>query len=223
MRSALASIVLLTACAHGGAPPLEPPVGWSDSSQALAVRVDLATAMVDVDRPGAALDIVRKARADGMEGPDLSVVQARALFARGLDGEAETLLAEVVRSHPRHADAHAALGLLHIDRGLLEAAVADLERATRLAPNEAHLHNNLGFARLAAGRYAEAEQALREALRLDPSHDRARNNLGFALAALGRPDEAREAFRAVVGDEGAERNLRVAARLYPSPQTLEAP
>ena len=213
MRPLFAALVFLTACAHATPVPLQSTVEWTTPSQDRAVRVDLATAMVDADRPDAALKIIRKARDDGMEGPDLSVVQARALLARGLEGEAETLLDDVVRRHPRHAAAHAALGLLYLDRGQLEEAVVALERAARLAPREAIFHNNLGFARLAAGRYADAEGALREALRLDPSSDRARNNLGFALAAQGRTDEAREEFRAVVGDQGAERNLRVAARL----------
>ncbi len=224
MRAALAAVALLTACAHDPAVPLQSPMAWTSPADDLAVRVDLARAMVDSDRPEAALDIVRKARADGLAGPDLSVVQARALIARGLAGEAETLLEEVVRRDPRNAGAHAALGGLHLDQGHLDLAVADLERAARLAPDEARMHNNLGFALLAAGRYAEAEPALRRALRLDPSNARARNNLGFTLAALCRTEEARETFRAVVGDEGAERNLRIAAHSCPSTiQPLETP
>jgi Flp pilus assembly protein TadD len=223
MRSLLASFVVLAACAHGPVPPPESPVDAPTPAEALAVRVDLGAAMVDAHRPDAALEIVHTARAEGLEGPDLSVVQARALLARGLEGEAESLLDEVVRTYPRHAGAYATRGVLNLDRGRLDAAVADLQRATRLAPGEAQLHNNLGFVLLVAGRYGEAEPALREALRLDPSSARSRNNLGFVLAALGRTDEAREAFVAVVGVDGAERNLRVAAQLHSSPEALEAP
>jgi Flp pilus assembly protein TadD len=219
---ALFAATLLSACAPGTQVPLHASGGMR-SADPTATRVDLADAMLETDRPDAALKIIRKARDEGHDSPDLTVVQARALIAQGLDGEAEALLDSVVVRTPRHAGALAALGILYLEQRRTDDAIGAFAKALKMTPTDPDLRNNLGFALLAGGHFAEAEAELREAVRLDPGHSRARNNLGFALAALGRIDEAREAFRAVAGSEAAEHNLRLAARLYPSPTPSEAP
>ncbi|MCO4772532.1 MAG: tetratricopeptide repeat protein [Deltaproteobacteria bacterium] len=225
MKTALLALVALTmtsACAHGP-PPLADSGSWTRAADPVDVRIDLAEAMVRTDRPDSALKIIRKARDEGLAGSDLTVVQARALLAKGLDGESEALLDGVLQSNPRHAGALAALGILYLDQKRTDAAADAFERAARRNPEDADLLNNLGFALLVSKRYVEAEAALREATRIDPASDRARNNLGFALAALGRIQEARQAFLAVVSPEDAEHNLRLAARLYPPNMNPETP
>lgn len=224
MKTALAAaalaIALASGCAHA---PKVPVAAWGQPTETSDVRVDLAEAMVATDRPEAALKIIRTARDEGIQGPDLTVVQAKALLAKGLDGEAQALLDEVLRTTPRHAGALAVQGVLYLDQKRIEEATAALAIAARRSPGDARLLNNYGFSLLVSGRYADSEEALREALRLDPSNARARNNLGFALAALGRTQEAREAFLAVVTEEEADHNLRLAAQLYPPTETPEAP
>lgn len=64
-----------------------------------------------------------------------------------------------------------------LDRGEIQQAVTELERAVRLTPGAAPVHNNLGVAYLAAGRTAEAERAFERAVALDCSHQPAQRNL----------------------------------------------
>lgn len=78
-----------------------------------------------------------------------------------------------------------------LDRGEIQQAVAELERAARLAPGAAPVLNNLGVAYLAAGRTAEAERAFERAVALDCGHQPAQRNLRALQAEPRRETVAR--------------------------------
>jgi len=80
-------------------------------------------------------------------------------------------------------------GTLALDRGDVDVAVADLERAASLAPTASEVQNHLGLAYAAAGREADARAAFRRAVDLDCDNSAASHNLYAAeqRAAGARP------------------------------------
>jgi len=82
-----------------------------------------------------------------------------------------------------------------LERGDLEAAIADLEAAVERVPQASELHNRLGVAYAAAGRREEAIREFRSAVELDCANALAARNLERALAAAGDPQERVEGSR----------------------------
>jgi Flp pilus assembly protein TadD len=68
-------------------------------------------------------------------------------------------------------------GTLALDRGDVELAVADLERAAALVPTASEVQNHLGLAYAAAGREADARAAFQRAVDLDCDNSAASHNL----------------------------------------------
>jgi len=108
---------------------------------------------------------------------------------------AESMYRDVLASDPSNATAHHFLGVIHYQRGSVEAALPLLERAVALQPHEAEFHNNLGLALAAADRNDDAAAAYRRALALRPGHAVAWNNLGLALQERNEVPAAIDAFR----------------------------
>jgi len=74
-------------------------------------------------------------------------------------------------------------GTAALDRGEIERAVSDLERAAALAPQASEVQNHLGLAYAAAGRDADALDAFRSAVALDCDNAAAARNLHRAERA----------------------------------------
>jgi len=66
-----------------------------------------------------------------------AVRAARGSFERGEDEAALGALARVLETHPRYADLHYLVGLVHERRGALDEAVAAFERALQINPRYA--------------------------------------------------------------------------------------
>jgi len=208
---------LLAACAtrqstDPPAAPSEPPA-WSTPEGAEQTRLQLVEALLASGSPDAALAMVSRLRADGLDSADLDVLQARALIEVGLLDDAEGILDVTVRRSRRHAGAWNTMGVLRTEQHDIEGAVRAFEAATRAAPDDPQAWNNLGFTLHGLGRPEEAVTALREALRLDASDPRTRNNLGYALVAAGRTDEAWRTFRASTPEPVARYNLALGLEL----------
>lgn len=203
---------LMIACA-GRRGPVDPPPAWRSDEGRLAARLDVADALVDSGSPDAALTVVTQLRSEGVKTTQLDLIQARALAGIGLTDDAEALLLEIIGRHPREARAHDQLGVLHLDRGRVDEAVVELQRAARLAPDDADIMNNLGFALMTAGQATEAVAVLREALRIEGADRQIRNNLGFALVASKRDDEALRVFRAGLPEPDARYNFGLGLEL----------
>lgn len=89
------------------------------------------------------------------------------------------------------------------ERGQLDEAFANYERALHLAPANspryvATIQNDLGLVRLRQGRPDEAESHFEAAVRLDPSFAEAQNNYGNVLAAEGKFADAIPHYRAAL-------------------------
>ena len=80
-------------------------------------------------------------------------------------------------------------GTAALDRGEIDRAVSDLERAAELVPQASEIQNHLGLAYAAAGRDEEALDAFRNAVALDCDNEAAARNLRRAerTSAAARP------------------------------------
>ncbi len=195
LRGVLA-LAFLVGCGGPKRKDVPPAPAWRIEDGRLDAQLQLVDTLLDGGSPEAALNVIRQMKSEGADSVELDVAQGRALRELGLLEDARLLLEETADKHSRHADAHAQLGVLHMDLKDVDAAIEAFERALKIDPDDPDLHNNLGFALLTAGRADEAVGSLREALRLDGTRIRTRNNLGYALVAAGDDGEALRVFQA---------------------------
>ncbi|MBF0284698.1 MAG: tetratricopeptide repeat protein [Magnetococcales bacterium] len=120
---------------------------------------------------------------------------AQASHRAGRWAEAEAGYREILARQPRHAQALHQLGVLALQTGHPEPALALLQQARGADPKSAEIHGNLGTALARMGRHGEAAEALREALRLRPDYPEALLNLGAAWIRLGKGEAALGCFR----------------------------
>ena len=167
--------------------------------QAPANRTNLASALLDLNRPAAALAATDEAIRLDPENFAAQSQRSIALLQLGRNEEAIAAAAQAVALAPNDAGVYQAQGDILLKSKQSEAAVLAYQKALALDPTIGPVHRNLAIALSALGRYAEAvphfEFVLAE--RPDLSEDQAR--FGFVLARLGRTDEAlvhlREALR----------------------------
>lgn len=117
--------------------------------------------------------------------------QAQASYWR----DSETLWRYVLRTTPDNYVACAHLGLALDEKGQVEAAVTQYERALQIQPAYAEAHNNLGNALCRVGRVQDAIAHYQKALELGPDLPQVHNNLGTAFGQNGQLVEAMVHFR----------------------------
>ena len=89
------------------------------------------------------------------------------------------------------ADAHVALGILHMAVGRYDDAQRALTRAIQIEPRNAAAHFQLGRVHTYAGRLANAVDAYEQAKLLEPFQATTATWLGYTLQHLGDPGRAR--------------------------------
>ena len=82
------------------------------------------------------------------------------------------------------------LGIIFLDKGQLDKAIANLQAAIDLRPENGPAHDNLAKALLRKGRLPQAMVHYRKFLEIEPGNVEARNTLGTALIQQGRVSEA---------------------------------
>ncbi|RPI57989.1 MAG: tetratricopeptide repeat protein, partial [Lysobacterales bacterium] len=112
--------------------------------------------------------------------------------------EAERSYRQILQLEPEHADSLHLLGVLALQAGKLEAALALVQHAAALRPDAAACRNNLGqvFERL--GNDVEAARCYEAAIELDSSYAEAHNNLGLVLHRQDRLTEAEARYRKAI-------------------------
>ena len=85
--------------------------------------------------------------------------------------------------------AQASLGVVLLQKGEADQAIARFQAALEIRPGYAEAHNNLGSTLLQQGRVADAITHCEQALELRPNYADARVNLGNALCRAGRVAE----------------------------------
>jgi protein O-GlcNAc transferase len=104
--------------------------------------------------------------------------------------EAERGYRGILQRQPQHADSLNLLGVIALQTGNLDAALALVQRAVALRPDAAVCRNNLGQILERLGRDDEAVRCYEAALELDAGYAEAHNNLGLALARRDRLADA---------------------------------
>ena len=99
-----------------------------------------------------------------------------------------------ILASPQCAEAHNNLGVLHRERGNLEAAVTCYEAALTARPNFPQGLNNLAVIYTQQGRAAEALNMLHAALMAKPDYAEAYNNLGVLQRDVGDAAAAVESY-----------------------------
>lgn len=108
---------------------------------------------------------------------------------------AVSCFSRAVERNPLYVPAHLGLGLIHLLRGSIDAAVQKFIWATTLDPQSAEAWNFLGNAFRQKGELERAVEAYLRAIELQPAYAQAQNNLGLTYLELNRPQEAVAQFR----------------------------
>ncbi|MDP9127291.1 MAG: tetratricopeptide repeat-containing glycosyltransferase family protein [Pseudomonadota bacterium] len=124
--------------------------------------------------------------------------QAIRAHQAGEFAEAESLYRAIIASDPKHADAHALLGVICGLKNNHDEAIALNMRALEIDPGSALLWFHLGTVLMNAKQLSEAVTAFRQAIALQPTMAQAHYNLGNALRADGQWGDAIEAYREAI-------------------------
>src|ERR1051325_1768962 len=128
----------------------------------------------------------------------MRIEEAEAALARGDNGRAEALGAEIVGTEPQNAAAWHVLGRARQKLGRLQDAVEALTKATNHDRRVARYHYDLANALLDDGKIDRAISSFRRALRLDETLAEAHNDLGAAYFQKGWHREAEQCFRKAI-------------------------
>jgi tetratricopeptide (TPR) repeat protein len=108
----------------------------------------------------------------------------------GMYADGETLWRATLARNPDCWMACNNLGFILTQKGEVEEAMAQFQKALQLHPDYAQAHNNVGTALLQQGKVDEAMAQYQEALESDPDNAETRYNLGNALLQQGNVDGA---------------------------------
>ncbi len=128
----------------------------------------------------------------------LSVLSWSAWLQTSYWRDSETLFTHALAVTRNNDVALNNLGIIFLDKGELDKAIANLQAAIDLRPDNGPAHNNLAKALLRKGRLAEAMVHYQKFLEIEPENVEARNILGTALIQQGRVKEAIDQWEAVL-------------------------
>jgi tetratricopeptide (TPR) repeat protein len=161
-----------------------------------------------------ALQFAKRAGFKGQQRPQRTSVYrhniAGILRELGKAERAEQELTELLADYPDYAEAYYELGKLQMERGALEEALPNFQKAVSLNGASPHYLYELGKTFLSQNRFTEAYSYLHSAIQ----HSEARPDyyaaLGLAALKLGRPDEARATC-----EEGLQKSAAEDEKLNP--------
>lgn len=192
MIARLSILAVLGVAACGGRRVEEVP-RWMTEKQ--TVRLEIVRTLLDGGETNRALELLRLIRIDGVDDPDVDLLQGVALRQQGMAEESERLLLQSQARQPRDPEVYRELCVLYADFDDADQAITMCRRATELDEQDAKAWNNYGYLLLTVGSDAtEAMGALQKAVQLDATVARYRNNLGYAQAALGNHRAALRTF-----------------------------
>ena len=126
----------------------------------------------------------------------------------------------------QRAETHVMLGASYLQRGQLDVAKAELEKALSEVPDDSQANNIMAVLQWRLKKYDEAERFFRKALDSDPGNSSAHHNYGAYLCERGKVDTALRHFNAAAGNAlypyTAEVNLNAGVCLMKKPAPVEA-
>lgn len=140
----------------------------------------------------------------------------QSLLARGEHAAALQLAQQAADSNPRDARARFLQGVVLMDMGRDDEALAVFEQLAQLYPELPDPMNNIALLHARGGRLDQALSALQAALRNDPGHRTARGNLGHVHLMLA-VQAWEQAAAAGPLDPALQRKLQSARSLLAAP------
>ena len=110
----------------------------------------------------------------------------------------ETLWADTLARNPNCWAGYRNLGVVLFEKGRVDEAVAQYEKALEIYPNYVAAHYNLGNALLQKGQLDQALAQYQKAVEIDPNDEEAHVNFGNALFQKGQLDAAAAQFQKAV-------------------------
>jgi tetratricopeptide (TPR) repeat protein len=101
-----------------------------------------------------------------------------------------TLWSDTVKKSPDAAIAHDFMGLAYVDKGMMDEAITQFQKAIVLNPDLVTAHDNLGESYVVTGSIDRGIEELERAIRLSPGFADAHSNLGLAYWKKGLSAEA---------------------------------
>lgn len=148
----------------------------ADHAPARLTLAQMDFAAGDYEAAKAGLEILRQR--DGRT-PLPRLLLARIALMRNDTAQADLLIDEAVKATPGDADLRNSTGLLYLNSGRFDQAIAQLQAGTKLDPTQPVLWLNLGRAQQALGQAAPARESLSRALALKPDWVVAEGALAF--------------------------------------------
>jgi Flp pilus assembly protein TadD len=192
---------------------IEPIARWRTEAGAHQVRLDLADALLDRGNVTEALHLLTRLRQDGEDGPELDLLQGRALAQQALWNPAEELILAAKKRLPKDPRPPHALAVIYAEQGRLEDSISWFKQANQYAPRNPEILNNLGYVQLAVGLCSEAIISLQAAIKLDGTQVMYRNNLAFSHICSDEMDTAMSLFRSTTSEAEARYNVGVGYEL----------
>jgi tetratricopeptide (TPR) repeat protein len=123
----------------------------------------------------------------------------------------ETLWTDTLAQNPNCWAGYNDLGIALLQKGRVDEAMVQCQKALEIKPTYAPAYGNLGIIFLYQGHLDKAVAEYPKALEIDPHYAEAHYNLGNVLSQKGRVDEAiaqfKEAVRLNPDDKDAQKNL----------------
>jgi len=102
---------------------------------------------------------------------------------------------DVALRYPGNTSAFNSLGVIYMERGDYDRAIAEFRKAVEINPEHFDGHDNLGVIYSIRKEYDKATQEFQKALALEPNHADAHYNLGLTYSKLMQYDRAEGEFR----------------------------
>ncbi len=160
------------------------------------VYVYLSNLLLRSGDPGQAIQVMRRARQQGLAGRDLERQLGLTLITAGKAAQAVEILEPLTGDEGTgDAEARSFLALAYTYLGRTREAEVILRQLLAADPANPRIHENLSFLAITTGRYQDASEHARDALDLDPGLASSWNNLGVALYNLDLKAPAVDAWR----------------------------
>jgi type IV pilus assembly protein PilF len=125
------------------------------------------------------------------------------------------------------AETHVLLGASYMQRGQLDVAKQELDKAYQLAPDDSQANNMMALLQWRLNEPDQAERHFRKAVAAEPPNPQAWNNYGVFLCERGRIDEAVTWFKKAAANalyktpDDANLNAGVCLMKKPAPTVAE--
>lgn len=204
-------VLALAGCLPKGATVVETP---TSPQQVSTFRFEMAEALLAEELYEPALGLIHQLRESNADKAEVDLLHGRILAETGLPLEAMELYQRADKTLRRSKDPRVPrlLGVLHVDAGEPDLAIAAFREATLRDSQDAASWNNLGFLLMSKGD-EEAVDVLRRAVQLDSAQPRYKLNLGFAYFSTGNHRAALQTFKSTLPEADALYNFGLAFEL----------